>query len=92
MNASLDKTEAAILNRLFQPVTGGWSPAAAEAILSLHFDSADRDRMSALLDKANTDEVTAEERVELDHYRHVGKMLELMKSRARASLKTAHAA
>ena len=92
MNACLDNSEAAILNRVFLPVAGGWSPAAAEAIMSLRFDDDDRERMLFLLEKSKSDEATPEERVELDHYRHVGKMLELMKSRARQSLKTAHAA
>ena len=92
MNASLDTTEAAILNRVFLPVTGGWPPAAAEAIMSLRFDDDDLERMLVLLEKSKLDQASAEEMVELDHYRHVGMMLELMKSRARLSLKTAHAA
>jgi hypothetical protein len=92
MSVSLDTTEAAILNRVFLPVAGGWSPAAAEAIMSLRFADDDRERMLQLLERSQSDEATAEEHVELEHYRHVGKMLELMKSRARVSLKNAHAA
>ena len=92
MSSSVETTEAAILNRVFRPVAGGWSPAAAEAIMALQFDPADCERMLTLLEKATSDEASPDERIELDHYRHVGKMLELMKSRARLSLKTAHAA
>jgi hypothetical protein len=86
MNAALENSEAAILNRLFRPGDGGWSRAAAEAVLSLGFDEADRSRMSELLEKAKAGSLTDEEGHALESYRHVGRLLELMKSRARHSL------
>lgn len=86
MNATLENSEAAILNRLLRPAAGGWSQAAAEAILSLGFDESDRFRMSELLEKAKAGALTEEERHALENYRHVGRLLELMKSRARQSL------
>jgi uncharacterized protein YnzC (UPF0291/DUF896 family) len=44
------------------------------------------ERMIYLLEKAKTGELSTEEAETLEHYRHVGKLLELMKSRARPSL------
>ena len=86
MSAVLETSEAAILGRVFKPETGGWPRAAAEAILGVAFDSEDRDRMIALLERAKAGELSNEEAEELEHYRHVGRLLELMKSRARRSL------
>jgi hypothetical protein len=79
-------TEAAILDRLISPASGSWSPAAAEAILSLRFGEDDQVRMTDLLELAKNGVISASDADELEHYRHVGKLLELMKSRARRSL------
>ena len=84
----LESSEAAILDRVFQPDSGDWPQAAAEAILSIAFDQTDRERMTGLLEKAKAGELSAEEAETLEHYRHVGRLLELMKSRARRSLQT----
>ena len=46
---------------------------------------------SALLEKAKAGELTNDESEALEHYRHIGKLLELMKSRARRSLQTSPA-
>ena len=87
MSASLEFSEAAILGRVFRPDSADWSPAAAEAILKLQFTELDHERMADLLDEAKTGGLTGEAASTLEHYRHVGKMLELMKSRARLSLR-----
>ena len=86
MSAVLETSEAAILGRVFKPGTGGWPRAAAEAMLGVSFDSEDRNRMTALLDRAKAGELSTGEAEELEHCRHVGRLLELMKSRARRSL------
>jgi len=62
--------------------------AAAEAILGVGFSQSDRDCMTGLLDKSKAGELTPEEAETLENYRHVGRLLELMKSRARRSLRT----
>jgi hypothetical protein len=85
MSVMLESSEAAILDRVFQPDSGDWPKAAAEAILSIGFDRSDQERMIYLLEKAKAGELSAEEAETLEHYRHVGKLLELMKSRARHS-------
>lgn len=86
MSAILEGSEAAILGRVFQPTSGNWSRAAAEAILGIGFDQADLRRMTDLLEKAKTGELSESEAETLENYRHIGKLLELMKSRARLSL------
>jgi hypothetical protein len=86
MNAALESSEAAILDRVFRPKVADWPRAAAEAILSVGFDQIDRDRMTQLLEKAKAGELSTEEAETLENYRHIGRLLELMKSRARRSL------
>ncbi len=86
-----ESSEAAILDRVFQPAAGDWPKAAAEAILSISFVKTDLDRMTSLLEKAKAGELSALETQMLENYRHVGKLLELMKSRARRSLLTSAA-
>lgn len=73
MSAQLESSEAAILSRVIQPDSGDWSPAAAEATLRIGFNETDRERMTALLEKAKAGELTNEESEAREHYRHIGK-------------------
>jgi hypothetical protein len=82
MSAQLESTEAAILNRVIQPESGDWPRAAAETILGIGFDPKDLELMSLLLEKAQSGSLSTEEAEVLENYRHIGKLLELMKSRA----------
>jgi hypothetical protein len=91
MSVQFESSEAAILSRVIQPDSADWSRAASEAILGIGFNETDREQMSALLEKAKTGDLTNEESEALEHYRHIGTLLELMKSRARSSLQTSHA-
>ena len=86
MSTAIHNSEAAILGRVFKPELGGWPRPAAEAILDVGFDDLDRRRMTELLERAKAGELAAGEMEELEHYRHVGRLLELMKARARNSL------
>lgn len=86
MNPAIDKSEAAILDRVFRPNAADWPRAAAEAILDIGFDPSDRERMAQLMEMAKDGELSSEQVEELEHYRHIGRLLELMKSRARRSL------
>ena len=88
MSAHLESSEAAILSRVIQPDSGDWPQSAALAILGMGFNETDRECMTALLEKAKAGDITTEESETLEHYRHIGKLLELMKSRARRSLQT----
>jgi len=86
---TLERSEAAILDRVMRPGVGGWPRAAAEAILTVTFDPQDRERMSHLMEKAKAGDLSPVEAEEMENYRHVGRLLELMKSRARCSLRDA---
>ncbi len=86
MNATLENSEAAILDRLIRPSEGGWPAPAARAILGMGFEDADKHRMIGLLEKAKAGLLAPDEIRALESYRHVGRLLELMKSRARQSL------
>jgi hypothetical protein len=87
MDIALESSEAAILDRVIRPEAGGWPRSAAEAILSVNFALKDRERMCLLLEKAQAGELSAFEAEEAEHYRHVGRLVELLKSRARNSLR-----
>jgi hypothetical protein len=86
MHPAVDKSEAAILDRVFRPNAADWPRPAAEAILNIGFDPSDLERMTQLMELAKTGELSPEQAEELEHYRHIGRLLELMKSRARRSL------
>ena len=88
MSAILENSEAAIFNRVFQPNVGDFPRAAAAAIIGIGFDEVDRTRMAQLLEKAQLGTLSVEEAETLENYRHVGKLRELLKSRARRSLQT----
>lgn len=74
--------EPAIVGRLVV------SPDAAEAIVSMEFTEADRERMRQLADKNNRGALTEDEQVEMEGYRRVGTFLGLMQSKARLALGT----
>ena len=88
MTVEPENSEAAILSRVIQPNSADWPQAAAEAILRMGFPKTDREWMTALLEKAKAGVLTNEESEALEHYQHIGRLLEMMKSRARRSLKT----
>jgi len=85
----LESHEAEILRRVVDPQRAGWSVETARAILSLGLPPGDEDRVNALAEKACDGELSPEETRELEDYRRVGRLLELMKSRARLSMKSA---
>jgi hypothetical protein len=91
MEATLEHSEAAILSRIIRPEAGGWPRAAAEAILGIHFDPQDQQRMIFLLEKAKAGALSEPEAEEIENYRHIGRLLEIIKSRARNSLRTSGA-
>lgn len=87
MSAILENTEAAIWNRVVDPDASDLSREAAESLLRIHLPDPDRERVNALADKAREGTLMATEELELENYRHVGRLLELLKSKARQSLK-----
>ena len=87
MAIATETTEATILSRVIEPRRGTWSKEAAESILKFDFPPSDIRRMNSLAAKARQGELTAEEEAELDSYREAGRILELLQSKARLSLK-----
>jgi hypothetical protein len=85
-------SEAAILSRVVRPESGTWSREAAESILEFDFPLADVRRMNVLAAKARRGALSAAVEVELENYRGVGRLLELLQSKARVSLKRSQAA
>jgi hypothetical protein len=82
-----DTSEVSILNRILRPHAPTFSPEAAEEILALEFDPADKARMRELSAKARAGTLTAEEDAEAGRYELVGHLLGVMQSKARQSLR-----
>ena len=87
-----EKTENAILNRAIRPQAGGWPLAAAQSLLEIRLAEEDLRRADELAQKAVEGSLSDEEAKELDRYRHAGRLLEMLKAKARISLKQAGAA
>ena len=85
-------SEAAILERIFEPQNPGLNQALAEYFLSLDFAADDHRRMNLLSEKAQEGTLTAEDQSELDSYLSAGHFLALLQSKARIVLKVARRA
>jgi hypothetical protein len=70
-----------------RPHAPTFSPEAAQDILALDFNQADKDRMRQLSAKARAGTLTAEEDAEAGRYELVGHLLNIMQAKARRSLK-----
>jgi hypothetical protein len=92
MSVAIENSEAAIFSRVVSPENADLSHDAANSILQITFPAADRERMNVLADKARAGTLSETEGAELENYRHVGRLLEVLKSKARLSLKTPRAA
>jgi uncharacterized protein YnzC (UPF0291/DUF896 family) len=87
IDASISHTsDAAILGRVIRPDDASLSAAAAEALLAIRFDSQDLGRMHELAVKNQEDRLSAKEKAEMENYRRVSFLLDLMHSKARRSL------
>ena len=91
MSVTTETSEFDILSRVIRPDNGTWSREAAESLLEFGFPPADLRRMNALAAKARQGTLSAREEAQLENYRIVGRLLELLQSKARLSLKQAHA-
>ncbi len=80
-------SDVAILSRLIRPEADNLSASAAEGWLAIRFEKSDLDRMHELVTKNQDDKLTAKEKTELENYRRVSFLLDLMHSKARRSLK-----
>ena len=85
MSVSAEKPEAEILSRVVGPDNGNLSRDAAQSILGIRFPESDRERMNELAEKARGGTLSTDDETELENYRHVGRLLEFLKSKARLS-------
>jgi hypothetical protein len=81
-----DADEAAILSRVIGPDKPTLSPAAARSLLDLEFTADDQERMHQLLDKNQNGRLTKQEQQELETYRRIGRLIDLLCAKARLSL------
>ena len=87
MSSSPRNDEASILSRAIDPDSGTWAPDIARGILSLTLSLSDRDRMNELAAKSRDGSLGADEQLEIESYRQACRLLDLMKAKARLSLK-----
>ena len=80
-------SEVAILSRLIRPEDATLSAEAAEGLLAIRFEERDLDRIRDLVARNQEDRLTSPERTEMENYRRVSFLLDLMHSKARRSLK-----
>jgi hypothetical protein len=79
--------EAHIWARLMQAQKEDPSQDVARYLLSIGFEERDRERMQQLGDRSELGTLTDEERAEFDGYLHVGNLLAVIQSKARAALR-----
>jgi hypothetical protein len=77
----------AILERLIDPKTGGFTEELARHLLGLDFPPQDHARYEELSEKAQLDKLADDERAELQDYVDINDLLTILQARARASLR-----
>ena len=80
-------SEIAIFGRLIKADKGDLSRELAQYILTFGFDEDDQARMRDLAERNQEGSLSSEEREELQNYVKVGRLLALLHSKARRSLK-----
>ena len=84
----LENTEVAILGRVFEAEKGDLSPQVARSWLKLRLPEDNEARLRDLTARAKKEELSAGEAELLENYLHVGRLLDLMRSKARRSLQS----
>ena len=83
----LNGTESAILTRLMRPEQDNLPTEAAEALLRMHLDRFDLERLHELVTKNQDDALSAAEYGELESYLRISSFVDLMHAKARRSLR-----
>jgi hypothetical protein len=86
MPANGTQSQSAILERVVRPARNGMTRTAAKSLLRFKFSAADQRRMSRLLAAAQAGNLTPNQAAELENYRNVGRMIDLVQSEARQML------
>ncbi len=76
-----------VLQRLIESAGTPMTPEAARFFLGLNLSEEERERVSALNEKASDGALSADERAELEEYLLVGDLIGLLHSRARRILR-----
>jgi hypothetical protein len=84
---SADSTQNAILERAINPKAGNWSASTAHSLLEIKLTDRDLARADELARKAGEGTLSDAELAELNSFRHAGRVLEMLKAKARISLK-----
>lgn len=87
LQTDLPSNETAILSRVIRPGHNDLSASAARALLKLHFAKEDHEEMHELAVKNQAGILTAAEKLRLDGFLRVGRLLDLLAAKARLSLK-----
>jgi hypothetical protein len=87
MSSSVASREGLILSRVLRREHGEISGEMARWLLGIDFDPADHERMALLSAKAREGTLTEEEDAELEDYGDVGRLLEMLKAKAKIALK-----
>jgi hypothetical protein len=79
--------ELAIWERVFIPDPRRIAPEQARYLLDVRFPQSDLDRINELSAKADDGTLVPDEKVELEHYIHVGHLLSILKAKIRGRMK-----
>jgi hypothetical protein len=82
----LDRQKSAILTRAIRPENDDLSLAAARALLRFRLAERDCARLHVLLVKNQEEDLTVDERDELDGFMNIGMLLDILQAKARAAL------
>jgi hypothetical protein len=89
MASSTIPADADVLRHLLASDADQMDPAAARAILQFRFDKEATKTIRRLLQKNNRGTISADERITLEKFLRVGKVIDLFQAKARLSLKQA---
>jgi hypothetical protein len=79
-------SDADVLEHVVSTVNGGIPPEAARALLEMQFDKDATKTIRRLLQKHNRGAISAEERITLERFVRVGKLVDLIHAKARQAL------
>ncbi|MBY0522291.1 MAG: hypothetical protein K2R98_02785 [Gemmataceae bacterium] len=89
---STKEPPSSVISRIVRPLDGTLSPEAAHSILELKFDECNLQRMRELLLKNQDGVLTTAEQQEMEDYRKVGHLFDMLHAKARQSLRRSKSA
>jgi len=85
-------SEADILRDVVDSARSAMTPEAARSLLELQFSKRDQQRMRRLLDRNNKGTISDAELAQLDRYRRIGTLIDLLQTEAKLALHRSEAA